>query len=172
MVAPRLPARLAVLLVLAGVGAVGLAFVACSDSTPSSTTTDASVDISFESGSPESPDADATEPTDAGSDAPPDSPSGSLLAPTIDTVRTTDAGIFIGWTNNTPSCDSVSGERKTALEAYTQKFNVPGTTTQTLDTTSLAVANASGSQCTYRLLCKKGGAVSPYSNELSSFCGP
>jgi hypothetical protein len=171
MAAPSSPARFAILFI-AGSSPLALAFLACSsDDTTSTPRTDASVQISLESGSPETPDGDSNGPTEGGSDAPSDAPSG-LQAPTIDTIKTTDAGVLIGWTNNTPDCDFVSGERKTGLESYTQKFNVPGTTTSTLDTTSLSVTNPSGSQCTYRLQCKKGGAVSPYSGEQSTFCGP
>ena len=159
------------LVALAAGPVTGLAVGACgSDSSPSNPTTDAGVGISLESGSSSPPDAEAS-PPDGGSDAPSDAPSG-LLAPLIDTIKATSAGVLLGWTNRTPDCDFIVGERKTALESYAQKFSVPGTTTQSLDTTSTNVPNAASTNCTYRLICKKGGAVSPYSNEMTTSCGP
>ncbi len=63
---------------------------------------------------------DGSSPSDAGGDASKDVDvsSGSLLAPLIHTMKSTDAA------------------------------------------------------CTYHLRCQRGSAYSPYSNELSEFCGP
>lgn len=154
-------------LILTSLGAIA---VACSDdSTPSGGSTSGGVDASFDAnqgsldGAAGGDAADASQPADASPE--------DLEAPLLDSIKTVDAGITIGWTNNTPDCDSVVGERKDALSPYAQVFSVAGTMTSTTDTTVASLANASTTSFTYRTRCEKSGAFSVYSNELSAF-GP
>lgn len=76
-------------------------------------------------------------------------------------------GLHVMWTNAETACDSIVGERKaemadgTVHEQYKQAFSVPGEADNKHDTTATA-----DMKYTYRLRCKKGDAVSAYSNEM------
>jgi hypothetical protein len=108
-------------------------------------------------------------PTPETPPAPP-APPVVLVAPIIDVMQTVPKGIKIGW-YNAPDCEAIVGEVKTGLASYYEVFSVPNTETFTIDTTPMGIANHGSMQFTYRLRCKKGTTLSPYSNELSAF-GP
>lgn len=93
---------------------------------------------------------------------------GPLMAPLLDAIAPVPLsagvpGVHVGWTNETPDCDAVEGERKDGLHSYAVAFSVPGTATSKDDFTATQNQNY-----TYRLRCKKGAAYSPYSNEESA----
>ncbi len=176
--------RSAVLLLVCASLAAGIFAAACGSSDSSSgtpATADASTGTDAAVGTDaSSPASDASLPVsvalpdvavvDAANDSSADA--GALLAPLLDLMQSTDAGVKVGWVNNTTDCTSVRGERKYGLVSYTEVFSVAGSATNTVDTSSSAIANPSSTQCTYRVRCERGGAYSPYSNELSTFCMP
>lgn len=91
------------------------------------------------------------------------SASGSLAAPTIETVMPmAPAGLHVAWKNNQPDCDQIEGERKTPTAAYAVVFTVPGTVDNEHDGTATDPV-----EYTYRLRCKKGDDHSAYSNEMA-----
>jgi len=88
--------------------------------------------------------------------------SGALLAPEIEMVMPmAPAGLHVSWMNKQDDCDSVDAERKTATVDFAEIFSVPGYVDNEHDETA-----SEKLEYTYRLRCKKGGAYSPYSNEM------
>ena len=88
-------------------------------------------------------------------------------APTLMTVEKMQGALHVMWTNPTPACDTVEGERQatmpdgTLMEKYKVVFSVPGEADNKHDTTATDAMNYS-----YRLRCKTGSVYSPYSNEV------
>jgi hypothetical protein len=87
-----------------------------------------------------------------------------LQAPVLDEVEPMHGALHLYWTNTTPDCDMVEGERKVGAGMFGTFFSVPGTVDNEADdgATDPAVVY------TYRLRCTKGGQFSGYSNELSA----
>lgn len=71
--------------------------------------------------------------------------------------------LHLKWTNHQHDCDSIEGERKSTTQAFSAVFSVPGSVDNEMDGTATDPAET----YTYRLRCKKGSALSPYSNEMS-----
>lgn len=84
-------------------------------------------------------------------------------APVLDMLEPVHGALHVFWTNATPDCDMVHGERKTATDPYAEVFAVPGNVDNKADMT----ATDTTATYTYRLACEKGGVMSAYSNELS-----
>ncbi len=84
-------------------------------------------------------------------------------APVLDSLEPVHGALHVYWTNVTPDCDFVHGERMTATEAYAEAFSEPGT----VDNKADQGATDTTITYTYRLRCEKAGVMSEYSNELS-----
>ena len=84
-------------------------------------------------------------------------------APVLDELEPVHGAVHVYWTNVTPDCDFVHGERKTDALAYAEVFSEPGT----VDNKADQGATELGTSYTYRLRCEKVGVMSDYSNELS-----
>lgn len=86
-------------------------------------------------------------------------------APTIDDVAKMQGALHVMWTNPTPACDMVEGERQATMsdgsimEKYKVVFTVPGEADNKHDMTATDAMTYS-----YRLRCKVGTVYSPYSN--------
>lgn len=89
---------------------------------------------------------------------------GSLVAPTLDEVEPMHGALHLYWTNETPDCDAVEGERKTASGSFESFFSVPGSVDNEADDD----ATDAGQTYTYRLRCVRGDETSAYSNEVSA----
>lgn len=87
----------------------------------------------------------------------------ALQAPVLDELEPVHGALHVYWTNVTPDCDLVHGERKTDAVAYAEVFSVPGNVNNKAD----QGASELGTSYTYRVRCEKGGVMSDYSNELS-----
>jgi hypothetical protein len=89
-------------------------------------------------------------------------------APTIDGIMKMAGALHVMWTNPTPACDTIEGERQATMadgsimEKYKVVFTVPGEADNKHDTTATDAMTYS-----YRLRCKKGGTYSAYSNEMT-----
>lgn len=89
-------------------------------------------------------------------------------APTIDTVAKMQGALHVMWTNPTPACDTVEGERQatmpdgTIMEKYKVVFTVPGEADNKHDTSATDAMTYS-----YRLRCKTGTVYSTYSNVVT-----
>lgn len=85
--------------------------------------------------------------------------------PTIKAVNKMQNVLHVQWTNPTPACESVEGERMaqmadgTMMEEYKVAFTVPGTVDNKMDTGA-----TEDMKYTYRLRCK---GATKYSDELS-----
>jgi hypothetical protein len=92
------------------------------------------------------------------------STSSSLKAPKVTMIMAMEGALHVQWTNNQTGCDSVEGERKMmGMGDYAAAFFVPGTVDNKMD-----AAATENMTYMYRLRCKKGGAYSPYSNEMGA----
>ena len=86
-------------------------------------------------------------------------------APTVDGVAKMQGALHVMWTNPTPACDSIEGERQATMsdgtvhEKYKVVFTVPGEADNKHDTSATDAMTYS-----YRLRCKVGAAYSDYSN--------
>jgi hypothetical protein len=69
----------------------------------------------------------------------------------------------VKWMNVQEDCDTVEAESMMEGLAYEVSFSVPGTVDNKMDG-----AATDDMLYTYRLRCKKGAAVSDYSNEMSA----
>ena len=89
-------------------------------------------------------------------------------APTIQTVAKMQGALHVMWTNPTPACDTVEGERQatmpdgTIMEKYKVVFSVPGEADNKHDTSATDAMTYS-----YRLRCKTGTVYSTYSNVVA-----
>jgi hypothetical protein len=89
-------------------------------------------------------------------------------APTLDTVAKMDGALHVMWTNPTPACDTVEGERQatmpdgSVMEKYKVVFTVPGEADNKHDTSATDAMTYS-----YRLRCKVGAVYSMYSNVVA-----
>lgn len=90
-------------------------------------------------------------------------PDGGMAAPTVTAVNKMMGFLHVQWKNNSSSCDSVEGERKTDTEPYKVVFTVPGTVDNKMETTA-----SMDMTYTYRLRCKMGAGYSMYSNEMGN----
>lgn len=90
-------------------------------------------------------------------------PAAAPEAPILDELEPVHGALHVYWTNVTPDCDMVHGERKTATAPYAEVFMEPGNVDNKADQGATDVAET----YTYRLICEKGGVMSDYSNELS-----
>ncbi len=88
----------------------------------------------------------------------------TLQAPVLDEVEPMHGALHTFWTNTTPDCDMVEGERKIGAGTFEVIFSVPGTVDNEMDD----AATDPMSVYTYRLRCMKGSEYSPYSNEVSA----
>lgn len=89
---------------------------------------------------------------------------GALLAPVLDEVEPMHGALHAFWTNTTPDCDMVEGERKIDAGAFEVIFSVPGSVDNEADDAATDPMNV----YTYRVRCMKGTQYSPYSNEVSA----
>ncbi len=130
----------------------------------SSSTTDP-VPSNGKTGTP-SPDPTTTPPADT--TTPPDTKPATPKAPTVDSVAKMQGALHVMWTNPTPACDTVEGERQatmsdgSVMEKYKLVFTVPGEADNKHDTSATSAMTYS-----YRLRCKVGTVYSPYSNVLT-----
>ena len=89
-------------------------------------------------------------------------------APTLQTVAKMQGALHVMWTNPTPACDSVEGERQatmpdgTIMEKYKVVFTVPGEADNKHDISATDAMTYS-----YRLRCKTGTVYSSYSNVVA-----
>ena len=89
-------------------------------------------------------------------------------APTIDTVAQMQGALHVMWTNPTPACETIEGERQatmsdgSVMEKYKVAFTVPGEADNKHDTTATDAMTYS-----YRLRCKTGSQYSAYSNVVA-----
>lgn len=89
-------------------------------------------------------------------------------APTLMTVAKMQGALHVMWTNPTPACDTVEGERQatmpdgTIMEKYKVVFTVPGEADNKHDTSATDAMTYS-----YRLRCKTGTVYSTYSNVVA-----
>ncbi len=89
-------------------------------------------------------------------------------APKIQTVAKMQGALHVMWTNPTPACDSVEGERQatmpdgTIMEKYKVVFTVPGEADNKHDISATDAMTYS-----YRLRCKTGTVYSSYSNVVA-----
>ena len=89
---------------------------------------------------------------------------GVLAAPMLMKVMPMQGALHLEWMNRQADCDAVEAERKMEHDdEFEQSFSVPGSVDNKLD--ALATDDM---LYTYRLRCKKGGAYSDYSNEMSA----
>ncbi len=86
------------------------------------------------------------------------------LAPVLDMVEPMHGALHLYWTNTTPDCDTVTGERSEDGGMFTQFFSVPGT----VDNEADDAATDAMITYSYRVRCAKAGQQSPYSNEVSA----
>ena len=139
------------------------ASAACSSSTEK--TPDTGNGTSGSSGTTTPAPTATTDPPATSSGTPADT---TPKAPTLSTVEKMAGALMVTWTNADTSCDSIEGERQaqmtdgTIMEKYKVAFTLPGEADNKHDTTATEAM-----KYTYRLRCKKGGAYSPYSNEVS-----
>lgn len=84
------------------------------------------------------------------------------LAPTLTELMPMTGALHVMWTNNEPACDTIEGERKSPTEDFKVVFSVPGEADNKHDGTATEPV-----EYTYRLRCKKGDQVSPYSAEMT-----
>jgi hypothetical protein len=100
-------------------------------------------------------------PTDPAPSDPPAAP--TLKAPTLDQLMKMSGSLHVVWTNAEASADAVILERKSVTAAYAVVATLPGNSDNLHD-----MAASEATTYTYRVRCKKGAEVSPYSNELSA----
>jgi hypothetical protein len=85
----------------------------------------------------------------------------TVEAPVLGELMPMGGALHVMWTNKS-ACDTIEGERKAGEGEFSLAFSVPGEADNKHDSA------ATGDQMyTYRLRCKKGDTLSPYSNELS-----
>lgn len=89
--------------------------------------------------------------------------SGALEAPMLMAVVPMEGALHLTWMNMQKDCSSVEAERRMESGAYEVAFSVPGSVDNKMD-----AAATDNMTYTFRLRCKKGGAFSVYSNELSA----
>ncbi len=87
----------------------------------------------------------------------------TMGAPTLERLMRMDGGLHVMWTNPSPRCVAVVGERTSAAEPWRQVFRVEGTY-DNLHQDGLQA----GVLYTYRLRCEREGRVSTPSNEKSA----
>jgi hypothetical protein len=87
-------------------------------------------------------------------------PDGPPEAPTLDTVAAMHGALHLFWTNETTDCDAIEGERSILDEPFEPLFAVEG------DVEDLADDDATDPTLvySYRLRCRRGDELSPYSN--------
>jgi hypothetical protein len=97
--------------------------------------------------------------TDGGSSAS-GVPEGPPEAPTLDTVAAMHGALHVFWTNETTNCDAIEGERSIDDAPFEPIFSVDG------DVEDIADDDATDPTLvySYRLRCRRGDEVSPYSN--------
>lgn len=84
-------------------------------------------------------------------------------APEITELMPMAGALHVNWKNTTADCDAVEGERKSDKAAYAVIFTVPGAVDNKMDNDA-----REDMTYTYRLRCKKAGAYSDYSKEMSA----
>ena len=86
-----------------------------------------------------------------------------LQAPMLVHVVPMDGALHVKWMNMQDDCDTVEAESRMEGMPYEVAFSVPGSVDNKMD-----AAATDDMMYTYRLRCKKGTALSDYSNELSA----
>lgn len=111
------------------------------------------------------PDPTSTAPSDTTSGGTTPPAAAAPKAPTVDSVEKMQGALHVMWTNPTPACDTVEGERQatmsdgSVMEKYKVVFTVPGEADNKHDTSATDAMTYS-----YRLRCKVGTTYSEYSN--------
>ena len=83
-------------------------------------------------------------------------------APVLDDVMAMNGSLHVSWTVVGAS-DTIEADRKTSMDPWGASFSVAGTEKSHVDASATADMTY-----TYRLRCKKGDALSSYSNEKSA----
>jgi hypothetical protein len=87
-------------------------------------------------------------------------PDGPPRAPYLDTVAALHGALHLFWTNETPDCDAIEGERSTEDDPFEPLFTVEGDVEDWSDDE----ATDPSVLYSYRLRCRRGDELSPYSN--------
>jgi hypothetical protein len=85
---------------------------------------------------------------------------GPPAAPTLDTVAAMHGALHVFWTNETTDCDAIEGERSIDDAPFEALFTVDGDVEDWSDDE----ATDPDLVYAYRLRCRRGNEMSPYSN--------